>query len=172
MIARWPIVISNPAMWWFRLMARSSWVPFFLVHYHIICNMMQSGLICILVDFGLCADMRFAERRQICGSPYWIPPEMIRQELHTFTCDVWSLAVCILELFTGHPPLHKSAFLCMYTVGTRGLAHLIPENISEQCKDFLKKCFEMDPKIRPSASELLKVLICQIIHSLSGNSFI
>ena len=33
------------------------------------------------------------------GSPFWIPPEMIRKERHGIEVDLWSLGICILEVF-------------------------------------------------------------------------
>jgi serine/threonine protein kinase len=35
-----------------------------------------------LIDFGLCADISEGERTQMVGSPFWMPPEMIRREPH------------------------------------------------------------------------------------------
>jgi len=35
------------------------------------------------VDFGLCIDTAATgEQRSMVGSPFWIPPEMIRREPH------------------------------------------------------------------------------------------
>jgi len=38
----------------------------------------------LIVDFGLCADFSDGQRVSMVGSPFWIPPEMIREEPHSF----------------------------------------------------------------------------------------
>jgi len=92
----------------------------------------------------------------MCGSPYWIPPEMIKGEPHSFLVDVWSTAVCLLELLIQDPPLHGNTLLSMFTVATRGLAHTIPPEVSQECKEFLTLCLAVDPNQRSDASMLLK----------------
>jgi len=33
-----------------------------------------------IIDFGLCVEMGAVETENMVGSPFWIPPEMIRKE--------------------------------------------------------------------------------------------
>jgi serine/threonine protein kinase len=42
------------------------------------------------------------------GSPFWMPPEMIQSKAHGCSADIWSFAVCILELALGAPPNYES----------------------------------------------------------------
>eukprot|EP01125_Pyxidicula_operculata_P016776 TRINITY_DN5802_c0_g1_i1.p1 TRINITY_DN5802_c0_g1~~TRINITY_DN5802_c0_g1_i1.p1 ORF type:complete len:608 (-),score=115.26 TRINITY_DN5802_c0_g1_i1:71-1894(-) len=109
-----------------------------------------------IIDMGLCADFSDGPRTALLGSPYWIPPEMIVGKPHSFSADIWSLAVCILEVYMMVPPLSNSSFFCMYTVATEGLANQIPSNCNALATDFLKKCLVLDSTQRPTASELLK----------------
>ncbi len=37
-----------------------------------------------IVDFGLCVDLSLGDRTHMVGSPFWIPPEMIRNQPHGF----------------------------------------------------------------------------------------
>lgn len=39
-----------------------------------------------LLDFGLCADMSLGPRKEVVGSPFWIPPEMLKNKNHD--CNV------------------------------------------------------------------------------------
>jgi serine/threonine protein kinase len=55
------------------------------------------------------------------GSPYWIPPEMILSQPHSFQVDVWSVAVCLLELLNQKPPLYGNTLSSMYHVATKGM---------------------------------------------------
>jgi p21-activated kinase 1 len=109
-----------------------------------------------LIDFGLCADMSTGDKTKLLGSPYWISPEMINKKPHNVSVDIWSLAVSILEVFLRAPPYSSSPLLCMFTVAVMGLKHMIPENLTEPAKDFLKSCLEIDPTKRPTANDLLE----------------
>jgi len=109
-----------------------------------------------LIDFGLCAEFIEGPRVKLLGSPYWVPPEMILGQPHSYPVDIWSFAVCILELYLSAPPHNISALKCMFMAITEGLTDTIPENASPQAKDFLKRCLVIDPEKRATADELLK----------------
>jgi len=109
-----------------------------------------------LIDFGLCADMSEGPIRKMLGSPFWIPPEMILKHPHSLSCDIWSFAVCVLELFTGNPPHHQSGVKCMFHSATIGLADQIPARATSMARDFLTRCLVVDHNKRASSEELLK----------------
>eukprot|EP01129_Flabellula_baltica_P009863 TRINITY_DN4101_c0_g1_i4.p1 TRINITY_DN4101_c0_g1~~TRINITY_DN4101_c0_g1_i4.p1 ORF type:complete len:328 (-),score=50.85 TRINITY_DN4101_c0_g1_i4:53-1036(-) len=109
-----------------------------------------------LIDFGLCCDFRNGNRTKLCGSPFWIPPEMTKYETYNTKIDVWSFAVCILELFLQDTPYRESSLKAMFLGATIGLSHLIPDRASKEAKKFLKLCFQIDPEQRPTAGELLE----------------
>lgn len=109
-----------------------------------------------LVDFGLSCDMRRGRRTKMLGSPFWIPPEMIKFRPHSYPVDIWSLGVCLLEMYLVDPPLRKNPILCMYTIATQGLAHFIPEKASPLAKACLERFLVVDPDKRPTAKELLQ----------------
>jgi len=67
-----------------------------------------------LIDFGLCCDVTEGPRLQMLGSPYWIPPEMIRKKPHSCPADIWSFAVCVLEMYLKEPPNASSRLLSMF----------------------------------------------------------
>jgi len=109
-----------------------------------------------LIDFGLCADFSEGPRQKMLGSPFWIPPEMIKNESHSFMVDIWSLAVCILELYLTVPPYSGSPIKCMFMVATRGLADQIPDVATSDARDFLNRCLVLDPNKRATPDQLLK----------------
>lgn len=43
------------------------------------------------------------------GSPFWMPPEMIKRLPYSYPVDIWSFAICLLELANGQPPNRKSS---------------------------------------------------------------
>jgi serine/threonine protein kinase len=109
------------------------------------------------VDFGLCVEVGSVELTNMVGSPFWIPPEMIRREEHGPPADIWSLAILCLEMAHGRPPHRHSALTAMFYVGA-GIAPGLeePDKWSAEFKAFLSKMLVIDPKDRSSAEELLK----------------
>lgn len=108
-----------------------------------------------LIDFGLCCDTADGDRLQMLGSPYWIPPEMIKKKRHGCPADIWSFAVCVLEMYLKEPPHCDSRLYAMFTAASAGLQSAIPARASENARDFLSKCLEINPKKRWTAEQLL-----------------
>jgi len=108
-----------------------------------------------LIDFGLCADVSQGDKIKMLGSAFWIPPEMIRKETHSLSADIWSLAVCILELYLQSPPHAISPLKCMFEVATVGLVDCIPDYTSDDARDWLMRCLVMDKTKRATVDELL-----------------
>lgn len=109
-----------------------------------------------LIDFGLCCEVLSGKRMNMVGSPYWIPPEMIRQKEYSYSVDIWSFAVVILEMFLSEPPNSQSRILALYNTGKSGIKSFIPKSASSLAKDFLSSCLEMDEEKRATAEMLLK----------------
>ena len=109
-----------------------------------------------LIDFGLCCDVTEGPRLQMLGSPFWIPPEMIKKHKHGCAADIWSFAVCVLEMYLKEPPNGESRLYAMFTAATSGLKSAIPSRASEHARDFLSHCLEMNPRKRWTAEQLLE----------------
>ena len=94
------------------------------------------------------------------GTPMYMSPEAIKgqNEGRQGAIDVWSLGCVILEMSTGRRPWASldNEWAIMYNIA-QGNPPQLPnkEQLSEQGIEFLKRCFERDPKRRASAAELL-----------------
>ena len=42
---------------------------------------------------------------------------MIQKKPHSFPADIWSFAICMMELCEGNPPNHTSSLKAMFLVG-------------------------------------------------------
>jgi serine/threonine protein kinase len=95
------------------------------------------------------------------GSPFWMPPEMIKRQVYGPAVDIWSFAICLLELANGEPPNRRSALKAMFVAGTEGYPQPFrnPNAWSEDFKDFISRCLEIEPSRRATADELLAVRI-------------
>ncbi|CDS10232.1 hypothetical protein LRAMOSA02908 [Lichtheimia ramosa] len=96
-----------------------------------------------------------AHRPSLQGSIFWMAPEVVKQTHYTRKADIWSLGCMVVEMFTGdHPFPEFSQMQAIFKIGSY-TAPNIPENISEEAKDFLKCTFKLNHEERPSAKELL-----------------
>ncbi|ODV67201.1 kinase-like protein [Hyphopichia burtonii NRRL Y-1933] len=122
-----------------------------------------------LTDFGVSTQLssNFSRRNTTVGTPYWMAPEVILNNKggHSYKADIWSLGCCAYELFNGKPPLQnqfapmkalRQISRCLHDDDFTTLIGLDELDISEEFKDFLHKCFLVDPKERYSSTKLLK----------------
>jgi len=109
-----------------------------------------------LIDFGLCSEARKAKPTML-GSPHWMPPEMILRMPHTYTADIWSFGISLLELTNKHPPTaqHKVRAMWISAVGKVDPFEE-PDRWSNNYKDFMSRCLEKDPLKRGTSAELLQ----------------
>lgn len=85
-------------------------------------------------------------------------PEVINEKSEvTSACDIWSLGCTVIELITGKPPYFElNPFTAMIKIVYEDSPPL-PEDISDDMVDFLKKCFVKDPEKRTDAKTLLNL---------------
>jgi protein-serine/threonine kinase len=59
-----------------------------------------------LADFGFSAQLNSKndKRSTLVGTPYWMPPELIRGQPYDQKADVWSLGILVMEMAEGQPP--------------------------------------------------------------------
>ncbi|XP_077240204.1 mitogen-activated protein kinase kinase kinase NPK1-like isoform X2 [Tasmannia lanceolata] len=126
-------------------------------------NILVDNKGCIkLADFG--ASKQVVElatgsgAKSMKGTPYWMAPEVILQTGHGFSADIWSVGCTVIEMATGKPPWSQQyqEVAALFHVGTTKSHPPIPEHLSLEANDFLLKCLQKDPILRPSASDLLQ----------------
>jgi len=118
-----------------------------------------------LADFGcskqlemLSTQDRDSTLHNIRGSIPWMAPEMIKQSGHDYPADIWSLGATVLEMATGKYPWPdlKEHVNALFVIGNTNSPPPMPESFDGTLlKDFLLKCFVIDPEHRAIAEELL-----------------
>ena len=85
-------------------------------------------------------------------------PEVINEKSEvTSACDIWSLGCTVIELLTGKPPYFElNPFTAMIKIVYEESPPL-PDGISADMADFLKKCFVKEPEKRTDAKTLLNL---------------
>ncbi|CAG8443416.1 17155_t:CDS:10, partial [Dentiscutata heterogama] len=119
---------------------------------------------CKISDFGISkkSDHAFAydnnSNMSLQGTIFWMAPEVFTNG-YSAKVDIWSLGCVVLEMFTDERPWSTLTDLAaMFKLGSEKKAPPIKDDIemSAEARDFINKCFIIDPEERPTAEELLK----------------
>ncbi|CAH9110635.1 unnamed protein product [Cuscuta epithymum] len=113
-----------------------------------------------LGDFGVAAQLTrtMSKRNTFIGTPHWMAPEVIQESRYDGKVDVWALGISAIEMAEGLPPratVHPMRVLFMIS---REPAPMLEdkEKWSLLFHDFVAMCLTKDPRLRPTAAELLK----------------
>ncbi|KAF1803519.1 kinase-like domain-containing protein, partial [Mucor lusitanicus] len=121
----------------------------------------QNG-ICKITDFGLSKlsgqDKAYdphSNNSVMRGTVFWMAPEVVKGTNYNAKVDIWSLGCTVIEMLTGsHPWLDLNMLAALYSLG-KYQAPPIPDDVPEDARDFLSKCFTINPEDRPTAEQLL-----------------
>ena len=111
-------------------------------------------------DFGLSKEKDAKTSKfQLRGTPLYIAPESVKANEYEAPCDVWALGCVVAEMATGktawdHSPASTIWTLLKRIAGDEEIPE-IPRELSEEGRDFLRKCFVKNPRERWTARQLL-----------------
>lgn len=118
-----------------------------------------------LADLGVTGQLKFNSTRNggpnlntFVGTPFWMAPEIIKNEGYDGKCDIWSLGITALELLNGKPPLsHLDSMKALLRIPKLDTEHILRNiELSSLGKDFIRSCLQQDPKKRPNCKQLLQ----------------
>ncbi|KAH0785551.1 STE family protein kinase [Histomonas meleagridis] len=113
-----------------------------------------------IADFGYTAQLNTdnSKRKTVCGTPYWMAPELIQGFEYDYKVDIWSLGIMCIEMADGEPPyIDEPPMRALYLIVVNGVSGCADKSQwSPQFNDFCSKCLERNPDRRPSAEELLR----------------
>jgi serine/threonine protein kinase len=108
----------------------------------------------LLADFGWCTPIDDLEGRMtVCGTPDYLPPEMVQHKRYSSVVDSWTVGVLCYEFLTGHPPFGGMTQQEKYDNAVAG-KYTCPPYIPEGAKSFLSVSLRVDPEKRYTAGEL------------------
>ncbi|KAI1891385.1 hypothetical protein AGOR_G00143270 [Albula goreensis] len=118
----------------------------------------------VLVDFGLTVQMTedVYTPRDLRGTEMYMSPEVVLCRGHNTKADIYSLGTTIIHMQTGSPPwvrrYPRSAYPSYLYIIHKQAPPL--EDIAEDCspsmRSFLERALEKNPRLRSSATELLR----------------
>lgn len=117
--------------------------------------LLDSNNVVKVADFGVA---RFQNRGGVMtaetGTYRWMAPEVINHEPYDHKADVFSFAIVLWELVTLKLP-YESMTPLQAALGVRqGNRPELPENTHPGLLDLMQRCWDTDPVVRPSFSEI------------------
>lgn len=133
---------------------------------------------CKISDFGISKKSQdiYSNNAEMSmqGTVFWMAPEVIhsivadKKQGYSAKVDIWSLGCVVLEMLAGKRPWSNEAVIsAIYKIGKTKLAPPIPNDISEDAKDFVHQCFTIDSAKRPTAEKLLEHRFMKVEESFS-----
>lgn len=124
----------------------------------LMCSTDSNDLSIKLSDFGFSSF--YDTQQNMLGTPIYMAPEIFKKKKYTSKVDIWSIGIITYKLLVGKSPFHGiSKFNQLEkTIKKEGLN--LPQdfinNFSEEAVDFIQLATNYQPKLRPTARQLLK----------------
>jgi len=132
-------------------------------------------------DFGLSAAKPYGDKIKdkdsIPGTPLWMAPEVMLGQPLDEKSDVYSYGICLWEIVTKQEPFPE---MDSYPVFKRAITknHQRPpisKDTLPSLKSLIEKCWDKDPGVRPSFSEIIpmldQVIVDVAIPDVHGRTF-
>ncbi|KAK4231573.1 kinase-like domain-containing protein [Podospora fimiseda] len=107
-------------------------------------------------DFGWSVHAPNNRRKTLCGTLDYLPPEMIKSgskdNWYNEKVDLWSLGVLTYEFLVGEAPFEDTPVMTQKRIARADMT--IPEWVSKEAKDLIKKLLVLDPEKRLSLEEV------------------
>ena len=113
-----------------------------------------------LADFGFSKILASSSQRcnLMCGTPYYMSPQIVDNESYSAKTDVWSFGVLFFELISGTVPFKGSNFPQLARNLHLGTYQLnLKHRPSTECIDVIGRCLKNKEEERISVRELAKL---------------
>jgi len=108
-------------------------------------------------DLGLSTILTKGEAKSVIGTPEFMAPEIYKEHYDTKS-DIYSFGMCLLEMVTQEKPYIECSNPgnVFYRVFNKIQPISLSSIVNKNLKKIIEWCIEYDPKMRPTANELLK----------------
>ena len=121
-----------------------------------------SNIIVKLTDFGFATryDPICDEKLSPLGSPHYMAPEVIRDDVYDHKVDVWAVGIIAFILLCGRRPFngikgYSSSAVYRDILESNPNYDYLLRDYSKKARIFIKQCLQKRALLRPSAAELL-----------------
>jgi serine/threonine protein kinase len=90
------------------------------------------------------------------GTPYYLAPEIWRNETYSYKCDIFSTGCVLYEMTCLRVPFEGSSMQDLFKKVSTGIIMKIPDEYSSDLYTIIKLCLTTNQKSRPSVEELLE----------------
>ena len=121
---------------------------------------MTNGLV-KLADFGFSRQYEDTVSRPVattfCGTPYYLAPEIWRNQRYSNKAEVWSLGVLLYELLALDRPFQSPSLSGLMEMITSGTYRPIPPQYSTRLRHFVATLLDTDVTQRPTSLEIFQI---------------
>ncbi|RHZ84248.1 hypothetical protein Glove_84g107 [Diversispora epigaea] len=123
-----------------------------------------------IADFGLCKQVFEKNPEGIYGVIPFLAPETLNKGRYTQESDMYSLGMITLEVFTSYPPFYNAPHdINLIMAICNGHKPEIKCEVPQLLKDLMEKCWNNEPRIRPTAKEFKTQLSKYLNHYDENN---
>lgn len=115
-----------------------------------------------LADFGLAVEVGDNPLYSVCGTAFYVSPEMLNETGYDYKVDVWSTGVICFILLCGYPPFtsenesNQDELFDAILAGDFQFAPPYWSKISQHAKNLIKCMLTVDPEQRYTAEQVFK----------------
>lgn len=111
-------------------------------------NILLRDKVVKIADFGFAKKATSNPKETVnVGSPLYMSPEALQGNIYTTKNDIWSVGVILYEILHGKAPWACSNERQLIEEINKNSIYLL-KNLSEDLKDFIRKCLTPDEKKR------------------------
>lgn len=120
-------------------------------------NILHKNGIYKFADFGFTVPIAELgkHRHYNVGSPVYMPPEALKDNQFSVSCDIWALGIIFFQLLKGNVPWRALAENVLYEKIRCESINSLTCGTPQPAQHFFSLVLNLDPKLRPSPEELL-----------------